>query len=37
MKNLLSLLVVMALYIVFAGVFIGLVGAVSWSVFRVFV
>jgi hypothetical protein len=37
MKNLIALLVVMALYVLIAGTFIGLVGAVSWTVFRVFV
>jgi hypothetical protein len=37
MKNLLALIVVMALYILCAGIFIGLVGAVSWTVFRTFV
>jgi hypothetical protein len=37
MKNLLALLVVMALYVLIAGTFIGLVGAMAWTVFGVFV
>jgi hypothetical protein len=37
MKNFIALLVVMALYILIAGTFIGLVGAMAWTVFGVFV